>query len=273
MIEYHKLLKQVLDNGVYKMDRTGTGTISVFGTQNRYNLQNGFPVVTTKQLHIKSVIHELLWFLKGDTNSRSLEKNGVTIWKEWADEDGDLGPIYGKQWTSWEPGIVKEGTGFEKIPVNQISKVIESIKNDPHSRRHIVSAWNVSEIPDMALPPCHVMFQFYVDDENRLSLQVYQRSCDIFLGAPFNITSYALLLSMVAQVTGLKPYEFIHTIGDAHLYINHIEQAKLQLSRDPLELPSLELNPNIKDIFDFKYEDFKLINYNHYPKIAAEIAV
>lgn len=264
MIEYQKLMRHVLETGVYKMDRTGTGAISVFGTQNRYSLINGFPLVTTKKMHLKSIIHELLWFIKGDTNVQYLQDNGVTIWDEWAGPDGELGPIYSKQWRSWE---TRDGT------IDQLHNVIEGLKTDPHSRRHIVSAWNPADIEKMALPPCHAFFQFFVDDEQRLSLQMYQRSADVFLGVPFNIASYSLLLMMVAQVTGYIPHEFIHTIGDAHLYVNHIEQAKLQLSREPLESPIMEINPDIKNIDDFKYEDFILKGYECYPAIKADIAV
>jgi thymidylate synthase len=264
MIEYQKLMRYVLENGVYKMDRTGTGAISVFGTQSRYNLNEGFPLVTTKKMHLKSIIHELLWFIKGDTNVKYLQDNGVTIWDEWCDSKGDLGPIYGRQWRSWQ---TRDGT------IDQLFNVIEGLKNNPHSRRHIVTAWNPADVETMALPPCHALFQFFVDDEDRLSLQLYQRSADVFLGAPFNISSYALLLMMVAQVAGYTPHEFVHTIGDAHLYSNHIEQAKLQLSREPLESPIMKINPNIFNIDDFKYEDFELIDYQYYPPIKAEIAV
>jgi thymidylate synthase len=264
MIEYQKLMRHVLEHGVYKMDRTGTGAISVFGTQSRYNLTDGFPLVTTKKMHLKSIIHELLWFIKGDTNVKYLQDNGVTIWDEWCDENGDLGPVYGKQWRSWE---TRDGN------IDQLFNVIEGLKNNPHSRRHIVTAWNPADVETMALPPCHAFFQFFVDDEDRLSLQMYQRSADIFLGVPFNIASYSLLLMMVAQVTGYTPYEFIHTIGDAHLYTNHIDQAKLQLSREPLEGPIMKINPNVKNIDDFKYTDFELMNYECYPAIKAEIAV
>jgi thymidylate synthase len=264
MVEYQKLMRHVLENGVYKMDRTGTGAISVFGTQSRYNLNEGFPLVTTKKMHLKSIIHELLWFIKGDTNVKYLQDNGVTIWDEWAGPDGELGPIYSKQWRSWQ---TRDGT------IDQLFNVIEGLKNNPHSRRHIVTAWNPADIETMALPPCHALFQFFVDDEDRLSLQLYQRSADVFLGVPFNISSYALLLMMVAQVTGYTPHEFVHTIGDAHLYSNHIEQAKLQLSREPLESPIMKINPNIFNIDDFKYEDFELTNYQCYPPIKAEIAV
>lgn len=275
MIEYHKLLSAILEKGVYRMDRTGTGTISIFGTQHRYNLAEGFPVVTTKKLHMKSVIHELLWFISGDTNVKYLKDNGVSIWDEWCDANGDLGPVYGKQWRSWEQGVADpEAYGDFKIrPVDQLQGVIDSLVKDPFGRRHIVNAWNVSDIPNMALPPCHMMFQFYVDDDNRLSMQMYQRSADVFLGVPFNIASYSLLLMMVAQVTGYTPHEFIHTIGDAHLYSNHIEQAKLQLSREPLVLPIMKINPNVKSIDDFKYEDFELVGYEHYPAISAPIAI
>jgi thymidylate synthase len=264
MIEYQKLMRHVLENGVYKMDRTGTGAISVFGTQSRYNVSEGFPLVTTKKMHLKSIIHELLWFIKGDTNVKYLQDNGVTIWDEWAGPDGELGPIYGKQWRSWE---TRDGT------IDQLFNVIEGLKINPHSRRHIVTAWNPADVETMALPPCHAFFQFFVDDEDRLSLQLYQRSADVFLGVPFNIASYSLLLMMVAQVTGYKAHEFVHTIGDAHLYSNHIEQTKLQLSREPLESPIMKINPNIYNIDGFKYTDFELLNYECYPAIKAEIAV
>lgn len=260
MLEYHRLLKNVLENGVYRMDRTGTGSISVFGTQSRYKLSYGFPIVTTRKIHLKSIIHELLWFLRGDTNIHYLQKNGVTIWDEWATTDGELGPVYGAQWRDWDGKI------------DQIKNVIEALKKDPFSRRHIITAWNPSDIDKMALPPCHAFFQFFVDDENRLSLQLYQRSADCFLGVPFNISSYALLLMMVASVTGYTPHEFIHTIGDAHIYSNHIEQTKLLLSRDPLELPTLIMNPRMS-IDDFVYSDFKLADYQCYPAIQADIAV
>jgi thymidylate synthase len=275
MVQYHDLLRNVLENGTYRMDRTGTGAVSIFGTQHRYNLEEGFPIVTTKKLHMKSVIHELLWFISGSTNVKYLQDNGVTIWDEWAARDGELGPVYGKQWRSWEPGIANHEVNNDFIirPIDQLANVISDLKTNPFSRRHIVTAWNPADVPNMALPPCHMMFQFFVDDESRLSLQMYQRSADVFLGVPFNIASYSLLLMMVAQVTGYKPYEFVHTIGDAHLYSNHIEQAKLQLSREPLELPEMKLNPNIKNIDDFKYEDFELVNYECYPAIKAEIAV
>jgi len=264
MKQYHDLLSYVLEKGVKKQDRTGVGTISIFGYQMRFNLEEGFPLVTTKKLHVKSIIHELLWFLKGSTNIKYLNENGVTIWDEWADENGELGPIYGYQWRSWPD--------YKGGHIDQISNVIEEIKKNPNSRRLIVSAWNVAQINEMRLPPCHVLFQFYVAD-GKISCQLYQRSADIFLGLPFNIASYSLLLMMVAQVTNLKPYEFIHTIGDAHLYLNHIEQAKLQLSRDIRPLPKMILNPDVKNIFDFKYEDFKLEGYNPHPHIKADVAV
>ena len=265
MKQYLDLLDDILTNGVHKTDRTGTGTISVFGRQMRYNLADGFPLVTTKKLHLKSIIHELLWFLKGDTNVHYLQENGVRIWNEWADpETGDLGPVYGAQWRAWPDG---KG-GF----IDQITEVIEQIKTNPDSRRLIVSAWNVAQIPDMALPPCHAFFQFYVAD-GKLSLQLYQRSADCFLGVPFNIASYALLLMMVAQVTGLQPGEFIHTTGDTHLYTNHLEQARLQLAREPRPLPRMHLNPNVKSIFDFTYSDFTLTDYDPHPHIPATVAV
>lgn len=264
MKQYLDLLKHVLETGSRKGDRTGTGTISTFGYQTRYNLEEGFPLVTTKKCHLKSIIHELLWFLKGETNISYLKENGVRIWNEWADEDGNLGPVYGYQWRSWPTADGRH--------IDQIKEVIESLKNNPDSRRHIVSAWNVGELDNMALPPCHAFFQFYVCD-GKLSLQLYQRSADIFLGVPFNIASYAILLMMVAQVTGLEPYEFIHTIGDAHIYNNHIEQVKLQLTREPKPLPTMKLNPEVKDIFDFKYEDFSLENYECHPLIKGTISV
>lgn len=264
MQQYHDLLKHILENGVKKDDRTGTGTISVFGYQMRFNLNEGFPVVTTKKLHLRSIIHELLWFLQGDTNIKYLKENGVRIWDEWADENGDLGPVYGHQWRSWPT------PSGEKI--DQISKVINSLKNNPDSRRHIVSAWNVAEVDNMALPPCHTFFQFYVA-EGKLSCQLYQRSADTFLGVPFNIASYALLTMMVAQVCNLKLGDFVHTFGDAHLYLNHLEQAELQLSRAPRPLPTMEINPEVKDIFGFKYEDFKLVGYDPHPHIKAAVAV
>ena len=264
MRQYLQLLQHILDNGTDKADRTGTGTRSVFGYQMRFDLADGFPLLTTKKLHLKSIIHELLWFLKGDTNVAYLQNNGVRIWNEWADADGDLGHIYGYQWRSWP-----DYTGGH---VDQISQVIDQLRNDPDSRRIIVSAWNVADIPNMNLPPCHALFQFYVAD-GRLSLQLYQRSADCFLGVPFNIASYALLLLMVAQVTGLKPGEFVHTLGDAHLYNNHLEQARLQLTREPRKLPVMTINPEVKDIFSFKYEDFTLSDYNPHPHISAQVSV
>ncbi len=257
-------MQHVLDNGTQKHDRTGTGTISVFGYQMRFNLQEGFPMVTTKKLHLKSIIHELIWFLQGDTNIKYLKDNGVRIWDEWADENGDLGPVYGSQWRSWP----KPDGGH----IDQITQIINTIKNNPDSRRIIVSAWNVAEIENMALPPCHAFFQFYVA-EGKLSCQLYQRSADIFLGVPFNIASYALLTMMVAQVCGLAAGDFIHTFGDAHIYNNHLEQVKLQLSRDPKPLPTMKINPEVKDIFDFKFEDFELVNYEAHPHIKGIVAV
>ncbi len=264
MKQYHDLLRHVMENGTVKSDRTGTGTKSVFGYQMRFNLNDGFPVVTTKKLHLRSIIHELLWFLKGDSNIKYLKENGVSIWDEWADENGELGPVYGVQWRSW-PTATGE-------TIDQIQKLVESIKNNPDSRRHIVNAWNVAEVENMALPPCHTMFQFYVAD-GKLSCQLYQRSADIFLGVPFNIASYALLTLMLAQVCDLEPGDFVHTFGDAHIYSNHFEQVELQLSRDFRPLPTMKINPNIKNIFDFKYEDFELVNYNPHPGIKAPIAV
>ncbi|KQC01902.1 thymidylate synthase [Pedobacter sp. Hv1] len=264
MKQYLDLMQHVLDHGTQKHDRTGTGTISVFGYQMRFNLQDGFPMVTTKKLHLKSIIHELIWFLSGDTNIKYLKDNGVKIWDEWADENGDLGPVYGSQWRSWpKPDGDK---------IDQIAQIINTIKNNPDSRRIIVSAWNVAEVENMALPPCHAFFQFYVAD-GKLSCQLYQRSADIFLGVPFNIASYALLTMMVAQVCGLGYGDFIHTLGDAHLYNNHIEQARLQLSRDPKPLPVMEINPDVKDIFQFKFEDFTLKNYDPHPHIKGAVAV
>jgi len=264
MKQYLELLEHVLHNGVEKPDRTGTGTISVFGYQMRFDLQQGFPVMTTKKLHLRSIIHELLWFLKGETNLKYLHANKVTIWDEWADENGELGHIYGYQWRSWP---APDGRF-----IDQISNVINSIKENPDSRRHIVSAWNVGEIDKMALPPCHILFQFYVTG-GKLSCQLYQRSCDIFLGVPFNIASYALLTLMMAQVTGLKPGEFIHTLGDAHIYLNHIEQVKLQLTREPFQLPQMIINPEKFNIFDFVFEDFHLSNYQSHPHIKGKISV
>ena len=264
MKQYLQLLEHILAHGTDKSDRTGTGTRSVFGYQMRFNLEDGFPLITTKKLHLKSIIHELLWFLKGDTNVRYLQENGVRIWNEWADENGDLGHIYGYQWRSWPD----YNGGF----IDQISEAIETIKHNPDSRRIIVSAWNVADLPNLNLPPCHAFFQFYVAD-GKLSLQLYQRSADSFLGVPFNIASYALLLMMVAQVTGLRPGDFVHTLGDAHLYLNHLDQARLQLTRQPKPLPKMILNPEVKNIFDFKYEDFKLEGYDPHPHIKAEVSV
>ncbi len=264
MKQYHDLLQHILDNGTFKGDRTGTGTLSTFGYQMRFNLEDGFPVLTTKKLHLRSIIHELLWFLQGDTNIKYLKDNNVSIWDEWADENGNLGPVYGYQWRSWP---TPDGGS-----IDQISNLIEQIRKNPNSRRLIVSAWNVAYVDNMALPPCHTMFQFYVA-EGKLSCQLYQRSADTFLGVPFNIASYALLTMMVAQVCDLKPGEFIHTLGDAHLYSNHLDQAKLQLERDFRPLPTMKINPDVKDIFSFKYEDFELLNYDPHPHIKAEVAV
>ncbi len=264
MQPYLQLMRHVLEHGVRKEDRTGTGTLSVFGYQMRYDLRAGFPVVTTKKLHLRSIIHELLWFLRGDTNIAYLHDNGVTIWDEWADENGDLGPIYGYQWRSWP---TPQGEH-----IDQIARVVEQLRNSPDSRRIIVSAWNVAQLDEMALPPCHTLFQFYVA-EGRLSCQLYQRSADIFLGVPFNIASYALLTLMMAQVTELDPGEFIHTLGDAHLYLNHLEQARLQLSREPFPLPEMRINPEVKDIFGFRFDDFELVNYRSHPAIKAPVAV
>lgn len=263
MKQYLDLLQRIIDAGVRKHDRTGTGTLSVFGHQSRFNLQEGFPLLTTKKLHLRSIIHELLWFLKGDTNLNYLHRHKVSIWDEWADENGDLGPVYGKQWRAWQ-------TTDGRV-IDQISQVISQIKENPDSRRLLVSAWNVGEIEKMALPPCHIVFQFYVA-EGRLSCQLYQRSADVFLGVPFNIASYALLTHMVAQVCDLQVGDFIHTLGDAHLYLNHIEQAKLQLTRQPLPLPSLKLNPSVRNILDFKYEDIEILNYNAHPHIKADVS-
>jgi len=264
MKQYLDLLNRILTEGVRKEDRTGTGTISVFGHQMRFNLEDGFPLLTTKKLHLKSIIHELLWFLKGDTNVKYLQENGVRIWNEWADENGDLGHIYGYQWRSWPD--------YNGGHIDQISEVIDQIKNNPNSRRIIVNAWNVADLGNMNLPPCHMFFQFYVAD-GKLSLQMYQRSADTFLGVPFNIASYALLLMMMAQVTGLKPGEFIHTTGDTHLYVNHLEQVKLQLTREPRPLPQMRINPDVKSLFDFKYEDFELVDYDPHPHIKGVVAV
>lgn len=264
MKQYLGLLQHVLENGVKKEDRTGTGTISVFGYQMRFDLQDGFPLLTTKKLHIKSIIYELLWFLKGETNVTYLQQNGVKIWNDWADENGDLGPIYGYQWRSWP-----DGRGNS---IDQISNAIESIKNSPESRRHIVSAWNVGQLDEMALPPCHILFQFYVAN-GKLSCQLYQRSADIFLGVPFNIASYSLLLLMIARETGLQAGEFIHTLGDAHIYLNHLEQVKLQLTREPKRLPVMELNPDKTNVLDFEFDDFQLHDYYPYPHIKGKISV
>lgn len=264
MKQYLDLMRHVRDHGVKKTDRTGTGTLSVFGHQMRFDLSQGLPVVTTKKLHLRSIIHELLWFLQGDTNIRYLKANGVRIWDEWADENGDLGPVYGYQWRNWPTPDGRH--------IDQISQVIAQLQNNPDSRRIIVSAWNVADVDNMALPPCHAFFQFYVA-EGKLSCQLYQRSADIFLGVPFNIASYALLTLMMAQVTGLKPGEFVHTLGDAHLYLNHLEQVELQLSREPHPLPQMKLNPQITDLFAFTYDDFELSGYEHHPHIKAEVAV
>lgn len=264
MQQYHQLLRRVLDEGVKKEDRTGTGTMSVFGHQMRFNLADGFPMVTTKKIHMKSIVHELLWFLQGDSNIKYLKDNGVSIWNEWADENGELGPVYGVQWRSWKT--------HDGRTIDQIKNLIDMIKKNPDSRRLIVSAWNVSDVDKMALPPCHTLFQFYVAN-GKLSCQLYQRSADIFLGVPFNIASYALLTLMVAQVCGLQPGDFVHTMGDAHLYSNHLEQAHLQLGRTPYALPTLRINSDVKDIFGFKFEDFTLENYQAHPHIKAAVAV
>ena len=264
MQQYHQLLRHILDTGEKKTDRTGTGTLSVFGYQMRFDLQQGFPLLTTKKLHTKSIIHELLWFLMGSTNIAYLQQNGVKIWDEWADANGELGPVYGKQWRSWASPNHAE--------IDQITQIIHQIKTTPDSRRIIVSAWNVAEVQNMALPPCHTLFQFYVAN-GKLSCQLYQRSADVFLGVPFNIASYALLTLMVAQVCGLQPGEFVHTMGDAHIYLNHIPQAELQLTRTPLPLPTMHLNPQITDIFGFQYHDFTLLNYTPHPHIKAQVAI
>ncbi len=264
MDQYLKLLKHTLENGAEKSDRTGTGTISVFGYQMRFNLEEGFPLLTTKKLHLRSIIHELLWFLKGETNIKYLKENGVSIWDDWANEQGDLGPIYGYQWRSWPSHDGKK--------IDQISQVVSSLVKNPDSRRHLVCAWNVGDVDRMALPPCHILFQFYVAN-GKLSCQLYQRSADIFLGVPFNIASYALLTMMMAQVAGLKLGEFIHTFGDAHIYLNHMEQVKLQLSREPRPLPQMEINPEVKSIFDFKFNDFTLVGYDPHPHIKGAVAV
>ncbi len=264
MKQYLDLLQRILDEGVVKGDRTGTGTKSIFGHQMRFNLEEGFPLITTKKLHLKSIIHELLWFLNGDTNVHYLQENGVRIWNEWANEDGDLGHIYGYQWRSWPD--------YNGGHIDQIKEVVRQLKEDPNSRRIIVSAWNVADLDKMNLPPCHLLFQFYVAD-GRLSLQLYQRSADTFLGVPFNIASYALLLQMMAQVTGLKAGDFVHTTGDTHLYLDHLEQARLQLTREPRPLPRMIINPEVKSIFDFKYDDFQLEGYDPWPHIAAKVSV
>lgn len=264
MKQYLNLIDKILAEGVQRGDRTGTGTLSIFGYQMRFNLKNGFPLLTTKKLHLKSIIHELLWFLNGDTNIKYLKENKVNIWNEWADKNGNLGPVYGYQWRSWPTSDGKQ--------IDQISNLIEDIKNKPSSRRHIVSAWNVADVEQMALPPCHCLFQFYVAN-GKLSCQLYQRSADVFLGVPFNIASYALLTLMVAQVCNLLPGDFIHTFGDTHIYINHLEQAKMQLTRQPKNTPIMKINPQINNIFEFKYTDFELLNYNPYPSIKAPIAI
>lgn len=264
MKQYQDLLRRILSEGIKKEDRTGTGTLSIFGHQMRFCLQDGFPLLTTKKLHLKSIIHELLWFLKGDTNVRYLQENGVRIWNEWADENGDLGPVYGHQWRSWPD--------YDGGTIDQIQNLVDTLRRNPDSRRMIVSAWNVAEVEQMALPPCHCLFQFYVGD-GRLSLQLYQRSADTFLGVPFNIASYALLLMMMAQTTGFQPGDFVYTTGDTHLYLNHLEQAQLQLTRIPGSLPTMRLNPEVKSIFDFRYEDFALENYHPQPHIPAEVSV
>lgn len=264
MKQYLDLLNRIMTEGTRKGDRTGTGTVSIFGNQMRFNMDDGFPLLTTKKLHLKSIIHELLWFLKGDTNVKYLQDNGVRIWNEWADENGELGPVYGHQWRSWPD--------YNGGTIDQIAGVVDQLKNNPDSRRMIVSAWNVAEVEQMALPPCHTMFQFYVAD-GRLSLQLYQRSADTFLGVPFNIASYALLLQMMAQVTGLRPGDFIHTTGDTHLYLNHLDQARLQLTRTPRPLPRMVINPDVKSIFDFHYDDFELTGYDPWPHIKAEVSV
>ena len=264
MKQYLDLLNRIMTEGVVKGDRTGTGTKSVFGHQMRFRMEDGFPLLTTKKLHLKSIIHELLWFLQGDTNVKYLQDNGVRIWNEWADENGELGPVYGHQWRSWPD--------YNGGTIDQIKNVVEQIKHSPDSRRMIVSAWNVAEVDSMALPPCHTLFQFYVAD-GKLSLQLYQRSADTFLGVPFNIASYALLLQMMAQVCGLKTGDFVHTTGDTHLYLNHIEQAQIQLQRTPRQLPVMKINPDVKDIFSFRYEDFELVGYDPLPHIKAEVSV
>jgi thymidylate synthase len=264
MRQYHELLSTILSTGNRKSDRTGTGTMSVFGHQMRFDLSEGFPILTTKKLHLRSIIHELIWFIQGDTNIKYLKDNGVSIWDDWADANGDLGPVYGHQWRSWPTPDGRQ--------IDQISNLIDQIKNKPDSRRLIVSAWNVADVDQMALPPCHCLFQFYVAD-GKLSCQLYQRSADVFLGVPFNIASYALLTMMIAQVCDLEPGEFVHSFGDAHLYLNHLEQAQLQLTRDPRPLPTMNINPDVKSLFDFKFEDFELVNYDPHPHIKAEVSV
>ncbi|HEX5719290.1 MAG TPA: thymidylate synthase [Thermoanaerobaculia bacterium] len=264
MLQYLDLVRHILEHGVEKSDRTGTGTLSIFGYQMRFDLAQGFPALTTKKLHLRSIIHELLWFLSGSTNVAYLREHGVTIWDDWADEDGELGPVYGKQWRSWP---TPDGGS-----IDQISKVVDQIRRNPDSRRHIVSAWNVAEVDEMKLPPCHSLFQFWVA-EGRLSCQLYQRSADVFLGVPFNIASYALLTMMVARATDLEPAEFVHTLGDAHLYLNHLEQARLQLTREPRPLPRMEINPEVKSLFEYRYDDFQLTGYDPHPSIKAPIAV
>ena len=275
MQQYLDLLSHVMENGTDRMDRTGTGTRGVFGYQMRFDLADGFPMVTTKKLHKKSIIHELLWFLAGDTNIKYLKENGVRIWDEWADDSGDLGPVYGKQWRRWEGPAQENG---ETAVIDQVSKVVEAIKSNPYSRRHIVSAWNPADVDDMALPPCHCLFQFFVapnpdGGKDKLSCQLYQRSADIFLGVPFNIASYALLAHMMAQVCDLEVGDFVHSFGDAHIYHNHFEQVELQMSREPMKLPRLKINPDVKDLFDFKYDDFKIKGYKSHPHIAGKVAV
>jgi len=264
MKQYLDLLSHVLENGEKKADRTGTGTISIFGYQMRFNLLEGFPLLTTKKLHLRSIVHELLWFLRGETNLKYLHDNNVSIWDEWADENGDLGPVYGYQWRNWP---ASDGNH-----IDQMALAVDAMKNNPDSRRHVISAWNVGDLDKMALPPCHILYQFYVSGD-KLSCQLYQRSADIFLGVPFNIASYSLLLMMMAQILELKPFEFIHTLGDAHIYLNHIEQVKLQLTREPRKLPEMKINREVKDLFGFKFEDFELINYNPHPHIRGEISI
>ncbi len=280
MQAYQDLLKTILESGEKRSDRTGTGTLSRFGYQMRFDLAQGFPLVTTKKLHLRSIIHELLWFLQGDTNLAYLHENKVSIWDEWADSQKDLGPIYGFQWRTWgktHPRLIEKGAVLasqaQSAGFDQIKELVHGIKTNPYSRRHIVNAWNVSDLPHMALPPCHVLFQFYVHQDGRLSCQLYQRSADVFLGVPFNIASYALLLMMVAQVTDLRPGEFVHTLGDAHLYSNHLDQARLQLTREPRPLPQMKLNPAVKDLFEFRFQDFTLENYDPHPAIKADISV